>query len=408
MARGIAVDVLDEVWRRDSTPQDAACRYCGASVVHGVRRPAEAIRAHFDVVNPRLSATVDNVVVACPACNMRKGNRTPSEAGMTLLRAAQCESGVDRSAETDAAVKDAFAAAVRSLAPKPGGSGYNFDLPADHWVSQFADAVRAVVRDESDRVARDRYVSAIRQPERDLASSDDAERAAVLPVFGMAARVSPDGTVRGVAQLLYDWATHPLLREQVRLELPKGTVDPSECGVQDFAVRLASLDHPVELLDVFSGYPGAVRKVVLDLLHDSSPSSVCGASSVGDAGPSGGPSPAHPTEPDRRVEMARRRVALARRIAVRRRGELAVAEDRVSVAESALATALADSADYERLRASIRADVITHGPGVLNGHVTVSLHDDAGNPVLSITGADASQVHEAAAAIRAAESVAGA
>lgn len=152
MARSITDAVLDEVWRRDSTPQGAACRYCGAKVVRGARLPAE-IRAHFDVVDPNEPATVDNVVVSCPACNMRKGDRTPSEAGMTLLPAAQCESGVDRSAETDAAVKDAFVAAVRSLAPKPGGSGYNFDRPADHWVSQFADAVRALVRDESDRAA---------------------------------------------------------------------------------------------------------------------------------------------------------------------------------------------------------------------------------------------------------------
>ncbi len=213
MARDIAVDVLDEVWRRDSTPQDAACRYCGASVVHSVRRPAEAIRAHFDVVDPNEPATVDNVVVACPACNMRKGNRTPSEAGMSLT-----EPVVEREA--------------------PSGEG-------------------------------------------------------------------------------------------------------------------------------------------------------------------------------RRIDLARRKVTLARRTADRRRRELAVAkhcmhaaedslsvaEDRVRAAEAALATALADS---------VRPDEITRGPGALYGHTTVSLYDDAVQPVLSIVGADASRVREAAAAIRAAESAPGA
>jgi 5-methylcytosine-specific restriction endonuclease McrA len=57
------------------------CQYCG-------RRPAAG---HFslDHVTPRSRGgpnTWENVVCACLACNNRKGGRTPSEAGMPLVR----------------------------------------------------------------------------------------------------------------------------------------------------------------------------------------------------------------------------------------------------------------------------------------------------------------------------------
>ncbi|MCS6971128.1 MAG: HNH endonuclease [Planctomycetota bacterium] len=63
------------------TRDDFACQYCGArvSMKSGTR----------DHVIPRSRGgpdTLANVVTACRACNARKGDRTPSEAGMHLLR----------------------------------------------------------------------------------------------------------------------------------------------------------------------------------------------------------------------------------------------------------------------------------------------------------------------------------
>lgn len=61
-----------EVLRRDKHQ----CQYCGSK--H---------KLTLDHVNPRSKGgkhTWDNVVTACESCNSRKGDRTPSEAGMTL------------------------------------------------------------------------------------------------------------------------------------------------------------------------------------------------------------------------------------------------------------------------------------------------------------------------------------
>jgi len=57
------------------------CQYCGA-------RPGRASLT-VDHVLPRSrggETTWDNVVTACRACNTRKDNRTPEEAGMSLLK----------------------------------------------------------------------------------------------------------------------------------------------------------------------------------------------------------------------------------------------------------------------------------------------------------------------------------
>jgi 5-methylcytosine-specific restriction endonuclease McrA len=57
------------------------CQYCGG------RLPASELT--LDHVIPRSRAgpsTWDNLVACCLACNNRKGNRTPHEAGMRLLR----------------------------------------------------------------------------------------------------------------------------------------------------------------------------------------------------------------------------------------------------------------------------------------------------------------------------------
>ena len=57
------------------------CQYCGAA-------PGRALLT-LDHILPRSrggQTTWDNVVAACRACNMRKGNRTPEEAGLVLRK----------------------------------------------------------------------------------------------------------------------------------------------------------------------------------------------------------------------------------------------------------------------------------------------------------------------------------
>ena len=56
------------------------CRYCGASV--------EGYRFHYDHVVPvKLGgqSTIDNLVLACPSCNQKKGARLLADVGMRLL-----------------------------------------------------------------------------------------------------------------------------------------------------------------------------------------------------------------------------------------------------------------------------------------------------------------------------------
>ena len=57
------------------------CQYCSKRL--------QADELTFDHVIPRSrggASSWENVVAACPTCNMRKSNRTPQEAGMPLLR----------------------------------------------------------------------------------------------------------------------------------------------------------------------------------------------------------------------------------------------------------------------------------------------------------------------------------
>ncbi len=64
-----------EIFRRDNY----TCQYCGR----------ESRNLTVDHVIPRhLGGEHDwgNLVSACPACNLKKGGRTPREAGMSLLR----------------------------------------------------------------------------------------------------------------------------------------------------------------------------------------------------------------------------------------------------------------------------------------------------------------------------------
>ncbi|HJZ95023.1 MAG TPA: HNH endonuclease [Candidatus Solibacter sp.] len=59
----------------------SACQYCGA------RLPARDLTLDHVIPRSRAGAsTWENLVACCFPCNGRKGNRTPQEAGMPLLR----------------------------------------------------------------------------------------------------------------------------------------------------------------------------------------------------------------------------------------------------------------------------------------------------------------------------------
>ena len=66
--------------RRNIFQRDGhACQYCGY----------KGDKLSIDHIQPRSRGGInswDNVTTACLPCNVRKGNRTPREAGMTLVR----------------------------------------------------------------------------------------------------------------------------------------------------------------------------------------------------------------------------------------------------------------------------------------------------------------------------------
>jgi 5-methylcytosine-specific restriction endonuclease McrA len=69
--------------RRNVMFRDAhECQYCGL-------KPTLRVVLNIDHVLPRSRGgedTWENLVTSCRACNLRKGRRTPEEAGMKLLR----------------------------------------------------------------------------------------------------------------------------------------------------------------------------------------------------------------------------------------------------------------------------------------------------------------------------------
>lgn len=73
--------LIDSIRARDRD----RCRYCGVAVNWHDRRGPHG--AQYDHVIPRGPNHLDNVVVACRGCNLRKNNRTPEAAGMVLLPA---------------------------------------------------------------------------------------------------------------------------------------------------------------------------------------------------------------------------------------------------------------------------------------------------------------------------------
>lgn len=83
-----SVRLRDQVWERDrlSTPgpsesEAALCAYCLAPVRRSDKRSDH--RPEVDHIDPDLLG-LDNLVIACWACNHRKGAKRPADAGLTL------------------------------------------------------------------------------------------------------------------------------------------------------------------------------------------------------------------------------------------------------------------------------------------------------------------------------------
>lgn len=79
--------IIAAVWARDciddpANPAVGLCRYCQKEVRRMDRR--SEIRPEMDHVDPRIYCGPRNIVLACLACNRKKGARTPEQAGMTL------------------------------------------------------------------------------------------------------------------------------------------------------------------------------------------------------------------------------------------------------------------------------------------------------------------------------------
>lgn len=79
--------IVNAVWLRDCADYPHAtkgkCRYCGTMLNRQTRRGDT--RPHLDHVNPNVYEGARNIVLACRPCNQSKYNKTPEQAGMTLL-----------------------------------------------------------------------------------------------------------------------------------------------------------------------------------------------------------------------------------------------------------------------------------------------------------------------------------
>lgn len=71
--------LIDAIRERDHD----RCRYCGVKVNWRDRRGKGG--GTYDHIEPRGANTLENVVVCCFGCNVKKGGRTPDEAAMPLL-----------------------------------------------------------------------------------------------------------------------------------------------------------------------------------------------------------------------------------------------------------------------------------------------------------------------------------
>jgi len=98
-ARGKAL-LRDRSLCRAIQERDAnLCRYCGIRVNWTDRKGPGG--GTYDHVDPDGANTLDNVVVACRRCNGRKKDRTPEQAGMSLLGALELRAILRRLSSPD-------------------------------------------------------------------------------------------------------------------------------------------------------------------------------------------------------------------------------------------------------------------------------------------------------------------
>lgn len=108
--------IIAAVWARDciddpANPAVGLCRYCQVEVRRADRK--SEIRPEMDHVVPNLYCGPRNIVLACLACNRKKGARTPEQAGMTLHPAPRSQESTGASEN----VSPASAAAEMPQAP---------------------------------------------------------------------------------------------------------------------------------------------------------------------------------------------------------------------------------------------------------------------------------------------------
>jgi len=83
--RRYAMNNNPELAKRIKARDDNRCRYCGVQVNWRDRKsPGGGTYDHVIPVSAGGDESDDNLVVSCRACNLRKGARTPEEAGMEL------------------------------------------------------------------------------------------------------------------------------------------------------------------------------------------------------------------------------------------------------------------------------------------------------------------------------------
>lgn len=109
--------IIAAVWARDciddpANPAVGLCRYCQREIKRADRK--SEFRGEMDHVVPNLYCGTRNIVLACLACNRKKGARTPEQAGMTLHPAPRSQ----ESAGASENVSPASAAAEMSQAPE--------------------------------------------------------------------------------------------------------------------------------------------------------------------------------------------------------------------------------------------------------------------------------------------------
>lgn len=102
---------IDAVRARDGD----ACRYCGREVDWTDRKTGKGGCYDHVVPHPVGPFTVENLVVACRACNTKKRDRTPEQAGMYLMSITRSSNDYQMDHLTDETRRDQ----IRSDPPKP-------------------------------------------------------------------------------------------------------------------------------------------------------------------------------------------------------------------------------------------------------------------------------------------------